>query len=131
MARLTSLALAGGTLILLPAPGHAYVGPGAGFVFLSSFLAVAVALLLAVGVIVLGFLRLVASVLRGRRNTRPRKRVVILGFDGMDPNLTDEMIGAGQLPSLKRLAEAGDYRRLRTTCPALSPVAWSSFAIRM
>jgi predicted AlkP superfamily phosphohydrolase/phosphomutase len=53
---------------------------------------------------------------------------VILGFDGMDPNLADEMMGAGQLPDLKRLADQGDYRRLRTTCPALSPVAWSSFA---
>ena len=34
----------------------------------------------------------------------------------------------GRLPNLARLREQGTYRRLRTTFPALSPVAWSTFA---
>ena len=34
----------------------------------------------------------------------------------------------GNLPNLARLRETGGYRRLRTTYPALSPVAWSTFA---
>src|SRR5438270_14031886 len=34
----------------------------------------------------------------------------------------------GKLPNLSRLKEEGSYRRLRTTFPALSPVAWSTFA---
>ena len=34
----------------------------------------------------------------------------------------------GKLPNLKRLAEEGCFHRLRTTCPAMSPVAWSTFA---
>jgi hypothetical protein len=34
----------------------------------------------------------------------------------------------GKLPNLARLKEKGSYSRLRTTFPALSPVAWSTFA---
>ena len=34
----------------------------------------------------------------------------------------------GKLPNLSRLREQGSYQRLRTTYPALSPVAWSTFA---
>jgi predicted AlkP superfamily phosphohydrolase/phosphomutase len=32
------------------------------------------------------------------------------------------------MPNLARLKQQGSYRRLRTTCPPLSPVAWSTFA---
>src|SRR5262249_7754328 len=32
------------------------------------------------------------------------------------------------LPNFARLAAMGCYRRLQTTCPAISPVAWSSFS---
>jgi predicted AlkP superfamily phosphohydrolase/phosphomutase len=34
----------------------------------------------------------------------------------------------GKLPNLSRLKEQGSYSKLRTTFPALSPVAWSTFA---
>src|SRR2546421_3307503 len=34
----------------------------------------------------------------------------------------------GKLPNLSRLREQGGFNRLRTTFPALSPVAWSTFA---
>ena len=34
----------------------------------------------------------------------------------------------GHLPNFARLAAMGCYRRLRTTFPAVSPVAWSSFS---
>ena len=34
----------------------------------------------------------------------------------------------GKLPNLARLRATGGYERLRTTYPALSPVAWSTFA---
>ena len=33
----------------------------------------------------------------------------------------------GRLPNLKRLSETGSFRPLASTCPAMSPVAWSSF----
>ncbi len=54
--------------------------------------------------------------------------MVILGLDGLDPELTDAMLAEGLLPHLARLREQGSYQRLGTTWPPLSPVAWSSFS---
>jgi hypothetical protein len=43
----------------------------------------------------------------GERPTTGR-RLVILGFDGVDPRLLSRWMAAGQLPALKALAERGD-----------------------
>ena len=56
------------------------------------------------------------------------KRVIVLGLDGLDPGVAEPYMDAGRLPNLARLREAGGYRRLATTQPAQTPVAWSSFA---
>lgn len=56
------------------------------------------------------------------------KKVIILGFDGIDPDLLSEWMDEGKLPNLKRLGESGTFLELGTTNPAESPVAWSSFA---
>lgn len=37
------------------------------------------------------------------------------------------MLGRGELPNLARIQAAGSYTRLKTTYPAQTPVAWSSF----
>lgn len=58
----------------------------------------------------------------------PAKRVVILGFDGVEPTIVEAMMEQGQLPNLSKLRERGTYSRLGTTTPPQSPVAWSSFA---
>jgi predicted AlkP superfamily phosphohydrolase/phosphomutase len=65
--------------------------------------------------------------------TPPAKapKVVILGFDGVDPDRVQEMWGQGKLPHLKELATQGSFRRLGTTDPPQSPVAWASFATGM
>ncbi|MGH9398225.1 MAG: alkaline phosphatase family protein [Terriglobia bacterium] len=55
-------------------------------------------------------------------------QVVILGFDGADPNLVSQWMALGKLPNLARLAREGAFRPLRTTNPPESPVAWASFA---
>src|SRR5580698_7936104 len=64
---------------------------------------------------------------RGMRAARVKK-LIFLGLDGLDPELTEMWMAEGKLPNLARLREQGSYQRLRTTCPALSPVAWSTFA---
>ncbi len=53
-------------------------------------------------------------------------RVIVLGIDGIDPNLTDRFISGGDLPSMKMLSETGAYSRLATSNPPQSPVAWSN-----
>ncbi|MBN1344340.1 MAG: alkaline phosphatase family protein [Phycisphaerae bacterium] len=55
-------------------------------------------------------------------------RVMLLGMDGLDAGILEEMMDAGQLPSFKKLKETGAYARLRTSNPPQSPVAWSCIA---
>ena len=57
-----------------------------------------------------------------------RPKLVILGFDGMDPSLLDRWMKAGQLPNISRLASSGSVRPLATTHSPESPTAWASFA---
>ncbi len=57
-----------------------------------------------------------------------RPKLLILGFDGMDPALLDQWMKAGQLPNLSRLASTGGVRPLATTHSPESPTAWASFA---
>ena len=64
----------------------------------------------------------------GHETGRPTRRLVILGFDGVDPRLLSRWMEEGKLPHLKALSERGDYRPLTSTNPPQSPVAWTSFA---
>lgn len=54
-------------------------------------------------------------------------QVVILGFDGLDHELTTRLLHEGRLPNLSRLAERGGFQPLATSVPPQSPVAWSEF----
>ncbi|HRG16031.1 MAG TPA: alkaline phosphatase family protein, partial [Pseudomonadota bacterium] len=56
------------------------------------------------------------------------RRVIVIGFDGLDPNLLAEARAAGRLPNFSALATQGHLQSLATTDPPQSPVAWSSFA---
>lgn len=53
-------------------------------------------------------------------------KVLIIGADGADPAILEQLMAAGQLPHLSRLREEGLYGPLSTTYPAVSPVAWTS-----
>src|SRR5437879_3615339 len=116
-------------VVLYPLPSHAYAGPGAGFAVLSSFWTLFIALLYSVyAFFVWPFRQLFRSLRRRKAYGKAQiKRAVILGFDGMDPELTERFIAEGRLPNLAKLREQGSFRKLRTTFPAISPVAWSTF----
>lgn len=58
----------------------------------------------------------------------PRGRVVILGFDGVEPSIVREMIARGELRNLANLEQMGAFTTLRSTIPPQSPTAWNSFA---
>jgi len=64
---------------------------------------------------------------QGNSRLSVQKKVIIIGFDGMDPGLTERLMEQGLLPNFARLKEAGGYRRLGTSIPPQSPVAWSNF----
>lgn len=57
----------------------------------------------------------------------PGKKVIVLGFDGLDPRVVKKMASNGKLPNFKILMESGSFSKLKTTLPPQSPVAWSTF----
>lgn len=56
------------------------------------------------------------------------KRVIAVGLDGLEPKIVEPMLQAGELPNFDKPRARGGYSRLRTTYPAQTPVAWSTFA---
>lgn len=57
-----------------------------------------------------------------------KKKAIVIGLDGLEPSILEEMIGRGEMPRFARLRQQGHYARLATTYPAQTPVAWSSFS---
>lgn len=55
-------------------------------------------------------------------------RAIILGVDGLDPNILERLMDAGDLPAFSSIRETGTYRRLTTINPSQSPVVWSTIA---
>ena len=55
------------------------------------------------------------------------RRVIVLGFDGLDYDLTRDLMARGRLPNFVRLSQSGSFAPLGTSIPPQSPVAWSTF----
>jgi predicted AlkP superfamily phosphohydrolase/phosphomutase len=71
-------------------------------------------------------LQLAAALLAGCHGSEAHGRqVIVLGVDGMDPGFLERHWS--ELPNVARLREQGGFRRLGTTMPPQSPVAWSTF----
>ncbi len=129
MRRILATVLILSALLFVPCgEAQAYVGPGAGFAFLTSFAVLFLTIFVAIGTVLIWPIRFLL-LKRKRRGLRPAvfDRIVIVGLDGMDPKLTKQFMEAGKLPNFARLAEEGTFRPLKTTSPSISPAAWSSF----
>ncbi len=128
-ANLRRAALAAAVLLALGLPLSAYIGPGAGFAFLSSFLVLFLTFFLALFSFLSWPFRLLWRLIRGQRAYKYSRvdQVVIVGLDGLAPELAEKFMAEGKLPNLAKLKAEGYYGRLQTTTPAISPVAWSSF----
>ncbi len=59
--------------------------------------------------------------------TRP-ERILVLGFDGLDPEAVDLLLSEGKLPNFAKLRREGAYGRLKTFKPTLSPILWTTIA---
>jgi predicted AlkP superfamily phosphohydrolase/phosphomutase len=107
----------------------AYVGPGAGFAVGGSFLTFFAVAFSVLATIVAWPIRLFWRMFFRPRTPKPPrfKRVVILGLDGLDFELTQKMLAEGRLPHLAGLREKGSFHALASTLPPISPVAWSTF----
>lgn len=59
------------------------------------------------------------------------KKMIVIGFDGMDPKILKNLMAEGKLPNFKKLSESGGFKELATSIPPQSPVAWSNFITGM
>ena len=55
-------------------------------------------------------------------------RCIILGMDGLDPQIVAELMRENKLTHFAKLANEGTFGLLQTSNPAMSPVAWSNIA---
>ena len=55
------------------------------------------------------------------------RKVIVIGLDGLEPSIVEAMLERRELPNLAKVRDLGGYTRLKTTYPAQTPVAWSSF----
>ncbi len=77
-----------------------------------------------------GLLLCVVFILTSCKQELPpvEQRLIILGFDGMDPVLAQQWMDDGSLVNFRELASIGGFHSLPTSNPPQSPVAWSDFA---
>jgi len=108
---------------------QAYIGPGAGFAILGSFMVLFVSMLLAFSTILLWPIRALIRIFYKKRALKDAhvNRVIVLGLDGLDPERAREYMAQGKLPTFQKLADEGCFHDLQTTTPSISPVAWSTF----
>ena len=116
-----------GVLQIMATSSLAYIGPGTGFAVMGSFLMLLVAISLGLLTLLTLPVRLLVAALRKAPKGRFR-RVVIVGFDGMDPRRATRLMDAGRMPHLAALRDTGTFATLSSTCPPMSPVAWSTFS---
>ena len=109
---------------------NAYIGPGAGFAFISSFFILILTGILAILTFITWPVRAIVIYIKNRkvRDRSKVNRVIIVGLDGLDPSLAESFMRDGVLPNFRDLQQRGSFRALRTTTPAISPVAWSTFS---
>ncbi len=58
----------------------------------------------------------------------PAYKVMVLGFDGLDPEFLETLISQGKLPHFERLLREGAYAPCLTFKPTKSVVIWTSIA---
>jgi predicted AlkP superfamily phosphohydrolase/phosphomutase len=78
-------------------------------------------------IIIMASLAIIGVVMH-KSESRFNNKVIILGFDGLSPEIIEPLMKEGKLPHFSQLKEQGSYRHLATTNPPQSPVAWAGFA---
>ncbi len=64
----------------------------------------------------------------GRESQLPESRVILVGLDGIDLRIIDELVEAGRLPCFERILSEGLSGELRSYRPILSPLIWTTMA---
>ncbi len=71
---------------------------------------------------------LLLAALLGCRSAPEPGRVVVLGIDGLDPEVVDTLMSEGSMPNFAAMRREGAYGPLRSARPILSPIIWTTIA---
>ena len=63
-----------------------------------------------------------------QKNKMHFKKILIVGIDGLDPDICRELVNKGEMPNLKKLLAKCTLKDLQIINPAQSPVSWSCLA---
>lgn len=74
---------------------------------------------------------LLPSCQRARGEFQGERKLIVLGIDGMDPQLLTKFMQEGKMPNFAKLAAMGSFKPLTTAIPPQSPVAWSNLITGM
>lgn len=107
---------------------HSYIGPGAGIAFVSSFFSFVIVFFLVFFIILLFPFRIILKKITTKKLKSKFKKVIVIGFDGLDPEVLKKLLDENKLPTFQKIIETGSFNKLNTTNPSISPAAWSSFA---
>ena len=72
-------------------------------------------------------LSILATACAGERSSQYHQKLVVIGVDGLDPDLVSQFMDRGKLPNMQKLSKEGALQRLETT-PSADMSAWASFA---
>lgn len=59
------------------------------------------------------------------------RKIMVIGLDGMDPDLTKRFVEEGKMPNVKKLIERGAQREnlhLLGAMPTITPAQWTTLA---
>ncbi|MGA7381906.1 MAG: alkaline phosphatase family protein [Terriglobales bacterium] len=83
------------------------------------------------GLLLVSATALLPSCQRARGDWHGEQRLIILGIDGMDPQLLKQFMNEGKMPNFSKLVSQRSFRLLTTSIPPQSPVAWSNLITGM
>ncbi len=84
--------------------------------------------LISIATVFLGLVAYLGNPRGGEGEAFESYRVVIAGFDGMDPEFLDYFLSQGKLPHFQKLIREGAYAPCQTFKPTKSVVLWTSVA---
>src|SRR4249919_2096946 len=62
------------------------------------------------------------------KQSQPKPRVLLIGWDGADWIVLNQLMDAGRMPNLSRFIEQGVMGNIASLLPCLTPMLWTSVA---
>ena len=119
----TRVFFAGLLACVLFGPGEAlcYIGPGAGFAFVGSFLVLVGAFFAVFAALMVMPVRVLWRwfATRKQRAAARVKRCIVVGLDGLDPELVQKYMAEGKMPNFQALADPAFWEGERAKAGAI------------